>query len=247
MFRRWRKKIVCVLLLVVPSLTATSFLPPPSDPERLGMALEYFTSRKYSEALLIFIDLDNHYKLNPRFHAYMGMCYYYEWDYEKACEFIDNSMPELGGLAPHERSLYHYISGESHFNLQQYNVAIPQYKAMLPLCYEKEKAQVYYRLGMCYMLMEDWQAALDNYQLSLLYYGKYPDLKDSVARMAQLQRMVKGCQDRLPKPEPPSVETDSIAQSLMADSIAQPMIIIPADTDSIDLRQIYEQKINVKQ
>ena len=88
------------------------------------------------------------------------------------------------------------------------------------------------------MLMEDWQAALDNYQLSLLYYGKYPDLKDSVARMAQLQRMVKGCQDRLPKPEPPSVETDSIAQ---------PMIIMPADTDSVDLHQIYEQKIDVKQ
>ena len=37
--------------------------------EQLGMALDYFSSGKYHEALLIFSRLDKQYNLNPRFHA----------------------------------------------------------------------------------------------------------------------------------------------------------------------------------
>ena len=50
----------------------------PDKSEQLGMALEYFSSAKYHEALILFERLDKEYKLNPRYHAYMGICYYYE-------------------------------------------------------------------------------------------------------------------------------------------------------------------------
>ena len=54
------------------------------DAEELGKALEYFTSAKYHEALLIFQRLDKEYKLNERFKAYIGLCYYHDWDYVAA-------------------------------------------------------------------------------------------------------------------------------------------------------------------
>ena len=39
--------------------------------EALGRALEYFQSQKYHEALLIFQRLDQSYKLNARYKAYL--------------------------------------------------------------------------------------------------------------------------------------------------------------------------------
>lgn len=54
------------------------------DAEQLGKALEYFASQKYHECLLILQGLDKQYRLNPRYKAYLGVCYYYEWDYENA-------------------------------------------------------------------------------------------------------------------------------------------------------------------
>ena len=52
----------------------------PSDSELLGKAIEYFQSGKFHEALLLFDKLDNRYKLNPRFRAFLAVCYYYDWD-----------------------------------------------------------------------------------------------------------------------------------------------------------------------
>ena len=47
----------------------------PSDSQKLGMALDYFQSGKYHEALLVFQKLGQDYRLNPRFVAYTGVCY----------------------------------------------------------------------------------------------------------------------------------------------------------------------------
>ena len=99
------------------------------DSEDLGKALDYFTSQKYHEALLIFQRLDKAYQLNPRFKAYIGLCYFNEWDYEMAAKYLDNAIPRLDAFAPHERSVYYYTAGESHFNMKQYEKAIPLYES----------------------------------------------------------------------------------------------------------------------
>ena len=106
-----------------------------ADTEKLGMALEYFASGKYHEALLLFQRLDKAYKLNARFRAYIGLCYYHEWEYDKACQYLDELIPQLSALAPHERSVYYYAAAESHFNLQQYEAAIPYYEQVLSRCW----------------------------------------------------------------------------------------------------------------
>ena len=85
----------------------------PSDSELLGKAIEYFQSGKFHEALLLFDKLDNRYKLNPRFRAFLAVCYYYDWDDEKTCELLDSLIPQLEPFAPHERSIYHTTSRRS--------------------------------------------------------------------------------------------------------------------------------------
>ena len=77
-------------------------------PRSWERALEYFTSAKYHEALLIFQRLDKEYKLNERFKAYIGLCYYHDWDYETAAKYLEDAMPKLEVFAPHERSVYYY-------------------------------------------------------------------------------------------------------------------------------------------
>ena len=39
--------------------------------EQLSKALDYFTSQKYHECLMIMQELDKHYRLNPRYKAYL--------------------------------------------------------------------------------------------------------------------------------------------------------------------------------
>ncbi|WP_231477608.1 M48 family metallopeptidase [Prevotella sp. HUN102] len=167
------------------------------DPVQLDKALEYFTSAKYQEALLIFQRLDKQYKLNDRFRAYIGLCYYHEWDYKAAAKYLDEVIPKLSMLAPHERSVYFFAAGESHFNLKQYKAAIPHYENALQVCYDREKAEIYYRLGFCYMFAENWEKARDFYALSEDYYRKYRNIDDVEARLAQVQRMRAGCQAKI--------------------------------------------------
>ena len=100
--------------------------------EQLSKALDYFTSQKYHECLMIMQELDKHYRLNPRYKAYLGVCYYYEWDYKQAAKYLSAAIPQLGNFSPHERSFYYWANAESLFNLQKYAEAIPFYQAMLP-------------------------------------------------------------------------------------------------------------------
>ena len=120
-----------ILLFIASVVMALSYAihdDPPDDTERLGRAIDYFQSGKYHEALLIFEELDEEYDLNPRYHAYMGICYYHEWSYPEACKYLDEAIPQLEGFAPHERSVYYFTDGESHFQLQQYHEAIPYFE-----------------------------------------------------------------------------------------------------------------------
>lgn len=158
--------------------------------QQLGMALEYFTSGKYHEALLMFEKLNGKYRLNPRYMAFMGSCYYYEWKYDKAIECFDKSLPQLSGFAPHERSFYYWASAESHFYMKRYKEAIPLYDTMLTLCYDNEKPDAFYQLGFCYYFEADNQKAHDKFVQALsLYESLRPEKK---SRIVQLRNMIKG-------------------------------------------------------
>lgn len=167
--------------------------------ERLGMALEYFQTGKYHEALIIFQKLDKQYKLNPRFRAYIGLCYYYEWDYKTAVKYFDKVLPLLGGLAPHELSVYYYAAGESYFQMQQYAKALPYYEKDLTVCYNQEKGDVCYRIGLCHMFAGEWQKAYDSYSAAETYYTEYRDTKPLEARLTQIENMKNGCMNGISK------------------------------------------------
>lgn len=167
----------------------------PSDSERLGMAIDYFQNGKYHESMLILKDLNSHYNLNPRFQAYLGVCYYYEWDYKHANECLDKAIPKLTKFSPQERSFYYFANAESLFNLQRYDQAFDNYRQMLGLCHDNEKGDAYYKIGLICTFRKQWIDALDNLQSAWYYHSKYtPDKK---ARMAQIRNMIQGCCDKI--------------------------------------------------
>lgn len=167
------------------------------DAEQLGRAIEYFSSGKYHEALLIFQKLDKAYDLNPRFKAYMGVCYYYEWDYEKSTQYFDAVVDSLGAYAPHERSFYYYADAESHFNLGHYKQCIPLYEKQLSVCYDNEKGDAWYRIGFCHMFLEDWEKAHEAFQNALSFYEQYRNTPDMKARITQIRKMLPGIKAKL--------------------------------------------------
>ena len=127
-----------------------------------ALALDYFSGGKYREALNILSRLDKKYKLNPRFKAYIGLCYYYEWNYSMACTYIDPYIEDLEVYAPHERSIYYFTAAESHFFLGEYDKAVPLYEKMLTVCYNKEKGDAFFRIAFCNMEDRKWGSALEN-------------------------------------------------------------------------------------
>lgn len=188
----------------------------PRDSEQLGMALEYFQSGKYHEALLLFEKLDKEYALNPRYHAYMGICYYYEWLYEEACNYLDEAIPQLEGFAPHERSVYYYTAGESHFQLRQFQEAIFYFERALTVCYEQEKGDIHYRLGLCHMFIEDWNTAKEQYDDALSELIRYRDTPDMQARIYQTAHMLKGCERKYEQLHPKETATAEEAEATTA-------------------------------
>lgn len=176
-------------LSIQPSLSQSK------DTDKLGMAIEYFQSGKYSEALNLFTKLEKNHNLNPRFKAYIGVCYYYDWNYEQATGYLSKAIPQLEKFSPQEQSFYNYACAESYFNLGEYSKALPYYTKMLSLCHNNEKPDAYYRIGFIHMFRQEWIAALDNYQSALVYYQKYrPDEK---ARIAQIRNMINGCAEKI--------------------------------------------------
>ncbi len=234
-----RRHILILLPAVLLSLSAYCQT---RDSERLGMALEYFTSAKYHEALLIFERLDKQYKLNDRFHAYMGVCYFHEWEYAKACQYLEAAMPSLEVFAPHERSVYYYTNAESHFQQEHYAEAIPYYERTLGVCYDNEKPHLHYRLGFCYMFLKNWEYAATHFRQSLSYYERFNQLEEARARIPQVKNMLKGCEHELRQIA--LANMTEMGDSIIRDEIHRDTL----QNDSvytIDLRQLYEQKIEV--
>lgn len=162
-----------------------------TDRDRLGMALEYFQNEKYHEALLLFERLEKQYTLNPRYHAYMGVCLFHEWDYEKAARKLSQCLPKLEALAPQERSVYYFTCAESYFFLQRYREAIAYYEQMLLLCFDNEKADALFRLGFCHMQLANVDNAIDYLQAAQDYYQRFPH-REKTARLTQIGNMIKG-------------------------------------------------------
>ena len=137
-----------------------------ADAEQLARALDYFSSEKFHECLVLLQPLNRRYKLNPRYRAYLAVCLYYEWEYDEAVKLFDEVIPLLQGVAPHELSLYYWMDAESYFALQQYDRALPLYEKMLPLCRENEKPDAYYRLGFCHLFAAESSGASSSEKVS---------------------------------------------------------------------------------
>ena len=162
------------------------------DAEQLARALDYFSSEKFHECLVLLHPLNRRYKLNPRYRAYLAVCLYYEWEYAEAIRLFDEVIPLLQGVAPHELSLYYWMDAESYFALQQYDRALPLYEKMLPLCRDNEKPDAYYRLGFCHLFAEERKKAKECFELSLEGYLKYRNTPNEKARIAQIRHMIGG-------------------------------------------------------
>lgn len=186
-----------------------------ADAEQLARALDYFSSEKFHECLVLLQPLNRRYKLNPRYRAYLAVCLYYEWEYDEAVKLFDEVIPLLQGLAPHELSLYYWMDAESYFALQQYARALPLYEKMLPLCRDNEKPDAYYRMGFCHLFAAESSGASSSekasgssessgssaaerkkakecFELSLEGYLKYRNTLNEQARIAQIRHMIGG-------------------------------------------------------
>lgn len=186
-----------------------------ADAEQLARALDYFSSEKFHECLVLLQPLNRRYKLNPRYRAYLAVCLYYEWEYDEAVKLFDEVIPLLQGVAPHELSLYYWMDAESYFALQQYDRALPLYGKMLPLCRDNEKPDAYYRLGFCHLFAAESSGASSSekasgssessgasnverkkakecFELSLEGYLKYRNTPNEQARIAQIRHMIGG-------------------------------------------------------
>lgn len=234
---KYRQHLCCLLCVMCLSILSISAQNSDPDPVQLDKAVAYFNSGKYHEALLIFQQLDKRYKLNDRFRAYIGLCYFHEWEYKDATKYLDEVTPRLNMLAPHERSVYYFANAESHFHLQEYNLAIPFYEQALVVCYDNEKGEIYYRLGLCYMFASEWEKARDAYVLSEQFFRRHRTATDVEARLVQVINMRKGCQAK-------------IDEKLAADCIARAKVIedsLRAIAASIPLDSIITEKPIVSQ
>lgn len=204
-----------------------------ADTEALGRALEYFQSQKYHEALLIFQRLDQSYKLNARYKAYIGLCYYYDWDYKKATEYFDTFLPKLDMLAPEERALYYYADGESHFQLGNYNQAILLFQSALALCHDRDKGDSWFRIGFCYYFLQQPALAQGCFLVAEYYYATFRNSPDLQARRQQMTHMMRGLRPEivlkplpktfsLPQPVSPTDYLKTEADTLSTISIIKP-------------------------
>ena len=236
------QRLYCILAFLCLSILSVSAQTTDPDPVLLDKAVAYFNSEKYHEALLIFQQLDKRYKLNDRFRAYIGLCYYNEWEYKSATKYLDEVTPRLTMLAPHERSVYYFANAESHFQLQEYKLAIPFYEQALTVCYDNEKGEIYYRLGLCYMFGSEWEKARDAYAHCEEFFRKYRSIPDVEARLTQAINMRKGCQAKINE----KLAIDSIARakaiedSLRAIAASVPLdsVITEKPTDTIPSKSI---------
>lgn len=164
------------------------------DTELLGRAVEYYQSEKYHECIITFNKLQKHYKLNPRFMAYLGFCYYKEKQYEEAVKCLKDGIHELKAYSPKEQAVFIYSCAESYFNLQRYEDAITYYRLALPHTEGNDKADILFHTAFSYYLQENFQAAQPLFSEALALYKSNTSSNDElhVARLRQTETMLKG-------------------------------------------------------
>lgn len=190
-------KLISLCLVLIYSDYAFSQKPQSTDSRTLGMAIEYFQSGKYHEALLLFERLDKEYELNMRFLAYMGVCYYYGYQYKQACKYLDQLIPKLHVFSPGEQTVYYKACAESHFILEEYDEAIQMFKKTLEVCSDEEKGDFLYKIGFSYMFHEKYDSAYHYFSSSLDNYNSFNGRYTTEARVVQIRKMIKGCQEKL--------------------------------------------------
>lgn len=164
-----------IFFCIISAFILCSASPPATDQENLLRAVEYFQSGKYHEALLLFGQLEKKYNLNPRLAAYAGVCHFYDHDYKAAAATFDSIMPKLKVFAPHELSIYYYCAAESKYQLKQFKESISMFEKHLLLCYDNEKGDALFRIGMCYRHLGDIASAQEYLAQAVCYYRKYND------------------------------------------------------------------------
>lgn len=162
------------------------------DKEMLGKAIEYFGGGKFHEAGLIFTKLQQRYDLNPRFKAYLAVCHFKDQEYEKTIDILDKVLPKLQVFSPHEQAIYYYTSAESHFQLAQYDTAKVYFEKTLPVCYDDEKGDIYFRIGFCNLFLGNEDATKDDFcNASKMFKAYNATDKDKQARIIQTDIMLK--------------------------------------------------------
>ena len=151
------------------SLRNNEWVSEQTDAEKLSRAVDYFQSGKYHEALIWFSKLNKKYALNLRFQAYMGVCYFYDEDYERAIETLEPRLSQLKVFAPHELAVYYYCVAESYFRLKKYIDAVPLYEKHTLLCYNNEKGESFFRIGICYKHLGEIEIAQEYFIEALAY------------------------------------------------------------------------------
>ena len=175
MIIRVKQLVALLLFIILPTcILAQNKRQQNNDKELLAKAIDYYQGSKYHEALLFFEQLNNRYVLNPRFKAYMAVCYYHDNDFKKA--------------------VYYFINAESHFQEQNYKQALTNFEQGLPLSDNKEKGYIYYRIGFCHLFNEEWQLALNAFEQSIKSYNdnNLPNIHEQ-----QTLNMILGCQEKL--------------------------------------------------
>ncbi len=205
------------------------------DQEMLGKAIEYFQGGKFHESLLLFQKLDNKYRLNPRLRAFMAVCYFYEWEDKKVTQLLDSLLPQLEPFAPHEKSIYYFINAESHFNLGEYDKAIPCYEQMTGVCYPNEKSDAYYRMGYSYMQQGDYATAYEYMVSARAYMKRYRTAAADRPRLAQVERMANGLRQHanIEYYSEPQLADSSLADTQPSVTPATPPAGIPVEDEVI--------------
>lgn len=170
-----------------------------SSQEQLTKALEYFQGGKYHEAILCFTKLQKRYKLNPRFLAYLGMCYYKEGMYEEAIENLREGIPALSSYSPKEQAVYSYYCAESLFEIGEYTESLHYYNLTLSNVQGNDRADVLFHTAFAYYLRDG--ASADNAPQLITYLSEAQSLYEANtssstelqhARLQQTRTMLAG-------------------------------------------------------
>lgn len=164
-----------------------------SDKDKLGRAMEYFQSNKYHEALLLFTDISKRHKLSPRLNAYMGVCCYYDADYESAARYLDHCMESVSIFPPSEYAVYCFCAAESHFHLESYATALKRYEQYSLICHDNERGEALYKSALCYMHTGDKPKAIECFESAIAYYMRFNKMAQSSEKIINARKMIDLC------------------------------------------------------